>query len=226
MSSRTGSIKPTGLSPKEYMMWRHRMLAKYGQNVFAKLGIDLPDDFEELPPSHREAFNDQVESAIYEKTKEMQSLDEDTLARKEFDFVSEDDWKTIRSGTRFENNLVRFRMFKGRNYDMEYVVSPPDIMWHIFYPGIVTAMPNVFQDMISLMSGIIPRYWKVSMTFDTRVSPYSNAIDENSRETGLVECSSYCVKFEDACNIAGAKYILQKALNNILQEFILPVHTI
>jgi len=221
---RSGIVKPENLSPAEFMKWRHKVVAKRGQSIFNDMGIPLPDEFEEVSEYQQGVFNDSVEQAISDKSREMRSQDEGALARKEFDFVSEDDWSTLQSGSKFEGNQVRFKEFRGRNYDMEYVISPPDVVWHIFYPSNTMMNKEVMMEIHSILKPFVPRQWRVSLSFESKVSPYSSAVE--GRGDDVIECCSYSVKFHELNQEPGAAHIMTQILNEFLQKFVMMVHAI
>lgn len=207
---------PKNLSPEEYVKWYHGVMRKYGKNVFARYGIALPDEFEELSPVERDLLQEQVDELVYRLTMETKTQDEDTLAG--IGFVTEEQWKTITEG-KVEDVGVYFKLYRGRNYLMEFVRAIPDLLLHIFCSRVMYEYyPHVFDVLIDIMRPVTPTSWNVSLSFVETVTPFN----EQRRGNHSKVTSSYCIKFENACNLPGAAEILSRIMNRILGNFILP----
>lgn len=208
---------PQNISPEGYMKWYFSMIKKYGKNVFAKYGIALPDEFEELSPIEKELLNEQVNELVYKLTKDTRSKDEDFIAE-HARFVEEYQWEAITEGN-VETHGAYFKLYKGKNYELEFVRLIPDVLLHILCNRTVYEYyPIVFDTLIDLMQPVTPTHWRVGLSFEESVIPFY----EQRRGDFAKVTSSYCIKFENACNLPGSPEIITKNMNRILANFILP----
>ncbi|MHA1170451.1 MAG: hypothetical protein ACTSRU_21695, partial [Candidatus Hodarchaeales archaeon] len=154
---------------------------------------------------------------VYTLTKETKNQDEDTLAK--IGFVSEEQWKVVTEG-KVENAGVHFKLYRGKNYELEFARAVPDIILHILcHRTAYEYYPHVFDVLTGIMRPVTPTYWNVILSFVETITPFY----EQRRGNHAKVTSSYCITFDNACNIPGSAEILSRIMNRILANFVLPL---
>jgi len=206
------------MTPEEYTKWYYDVIKNNAQGSFAKFGIELPDEFREVSPHEQELLDERVEALIYRLNKE--NKDEAEKVLEKAGFVSEDDWQDLQSG-KLDDIGVKFKVFKGKNYDLEFVKRGYDSEFHIMLQyRALEPIPTVYDELVLLMNQFVPEYWKVGLSFASPVTP----CHEQLRGEDMKVVSSYCIKFKNASRYTGATHILNRCLKNILANFVLPSH--
>lgn len=213
--------------PEQYMKWRHQMIQKYGKEVFAMFDITLPDQFETLRPSEQDAVNNDIGELFRNLNKQYQSENEDFIAAEGLDeFVTDEDWKALNADAPMVPDIHHFKMFRGKNYSLEFARAGDEIHFHFYYPAEnIKPREDVYERLEEIMTPIIPRHWRVSMNFDGSVMPHD--AERNSAKLGdYPTCSSYNVHFVKGATMENALHHIQKALKAFLDHFIMPQHYI
>jgi hypothetical protein len=211
---------PSGLTPEQYMKWRHAVIKKHGKDAFKKYGIALPERFHDLSGYQQELFDSRVEELVYNLTEEYRMRDECELEKDEFGFVEEEQWKMITKG-KIPNSDTLFKVYQGRNYELEFVRAKPDIILHILLKYVtIGSRKDVFETLIGMMTPFVPTYWRVILGFAPTVNPCCDQNFWQDRKT----VSSYNITFKEAIKYPGALGIINSIMKKILTEFVLPQH--
>lgn len=211
--------------PAEYVKWKDMMIKDHGRAVFASLDVNLPDEFEVLKDSEKDAVNNDVSEKLRLLGIEHMGENEDFITDNGLEsFVSEDDWGALNADTPMTSGLHHFKIFSGKNYSLEFVRQDSEIFFHLYYPAsTITARDDVFEKFEEIMTPIIPRHWRVSMCLDTKVMPHTQKRSSN-RAGDYQTSSSYSIHFVKGAEMDSALHYINNALKAFLKTFIMPTH--
>lgn len=211
--------------PQQYLKWQTEMVKKYGQEVFTMFDIALPDDFETLRSSEQDAVNNDVGELLRRLNLEYKTENEDFIASSGIDgFLTEEDWRALNNDAPMTAGAHHYKMFQGKNYSLEFVRMDSEIHFHLYYPSDnIEPRQDVYERFEEIMTPIIPRHWKVSMSFERSVMPH-NAERASKNIGDYPTCCSYIIHFVGGALEINALHYLKTTLKAFLQQFIMPQH--
>lgn len=207
------------------MKWHDQVSKAYGQKIFAQFDILLPNEFATLKDSEKDSYNNQVNELLRGLNLKNKSKNEDVIAESGVDdFVTGDDWDMMNSEESFMLSSQQYKMFSGKNYSLEFHRSDNDVFLHLYYPdGKIQKNNEVIDTLILLMEPIVPRQWRVTLSFQNDVMPHTQK-PSSDKLGDYPTSSSYTILFNNAIEELNSHFFIEKVIKKILSKFIMPKH--
>ena len=217
-------INPRKMSEEEYMQWHAAMREKFGNQVFEMCGLVIPKEFEAMSSYEQERLHEDNKEKLFQYQERMRSTDEAAIEEMGADFVTEEDWNFLSGRKSFTPEAVTFKMFKGRNYELEYVRSETDVHFHLFLPIGSILQETIFETFEGLLLKIVPRDWRVRFHYSRGVTPSSRVPGGKEMRDKFDLMNAYGIHFVDATSRPACHIVLENALRKILKDFTMPEH--